>query len=266
MRGAAAAGRRHGARSPHAGGQHRRGVLGRAPAGAVGHRPDHQVRRHRLSDPDRRRDPELRRARSTSTRRKRGASIRTSSTRSPPASWRWRTPRSIRPRSTPRASACCIGSGIGGITTLIEGEDVRTTKGFDRVSPFVIPMLIVNMALGAGLDALRRQGAELVGRDRLRHRQPRDRRRRPDHRARRRRRDDRGRGRGHDRPADHRRLLLDEGDVHAQRRAREGLAAVRRRPRRVRVRRGRRHRRAGGARARACGATPGSTPRSSATG
>ena len=41
-----------------------------------------------------------------------------------------------------------IGSGIGGITTLIEGEDVRKTKGFDRVSPFVVPMLIVNMAPG----------------------------------------------------------------------------------------------------------------------
>jgi 3-oxoacyl-[acyl-carrier-protein] synthase II len=41
-----------------------------------------------------------------------------------------------------------IGSGIGGITTLIEGEDVRKTKGADRVSPFVIPMLIVNMAPG----------------------------------------------------------------------------------------------------------------------
>jgi 3-oxoacyl-[acyl-carrier-protein] synthase II len=41
-----------------------------------------------------------------------------------------------------------IGSGIGGISTLIEGEDVRKTKGFDRVSPFVVPMLIVNMAPG----------------------------------------------------------------------------------------------------------------------
>ena len=41
----------------------------------------------------------------------------------------------------------CIGSGIGGITTLIEGEDVRRTKGVDRVSPFVVPMLIINMAL-----------------------------------------------------------------------------------------------------------------------
>ena len=41
-----------------------------------------------------------------------------------------------------------IGSGIGGITTLIEGEDQRREKGADRVSPFVIPMLIVNMAGG----------------------------------------------------------------------------------------------------------------------
>ena len=46
-----------------------------------------------------------------------------------------------------------IGSGIGGITTLIEGEDVRRTKGFDRVSPFVVPMLIINMA--AGLVSMR---------------------------------------------------------------------------------------------------------------
>ncbi len=41
-----------------------------------------------------------------------------------------------------------IGSGIGGITTLLEGERTRLEKGFDRVSPFVIPMLIVNMASG----------------------------------------------------------------------------------------------------------------------
>jgi 3-oxoacyl-[acyl-carrier-protein] synthase II len=42
----------------------------------------------------------------------------------------------------------CIGSGIGGITTLIEGEETRRTKGVDRVSPFVVPMLIINMASG----------------------------------------------------------------------------------------------------------------------
>jgi 3-oxoacyl-[acyl-carrier-protein] synthase II len=42
----------------------------------------------------------------------------------------------------------CIGSGIGGITTLIDGEDARREKGPDRVSPFVVPMLIINMASG----------------------------------------------------------------------------------------------------------------------
>jgi 3-oxoacyl-[acyl-carrier-protein] synthase II len=46
-----------------------------------------------------------------------------------------------------------IGSGIGGITTLLDGEEVRKTKGPDRVSPFIIPMLIVNMA--AGLVSMR---------------------------------------------------------------------------------------------------------------
>jgi 3-oxoacyl-[acyl-carrier-protein] synthase II len=46
-----------------------------------------------------------------------------------------------------------IGSGIGGISTLIEGEKVLNEKGPDRVSPFVIPMLIVNMA--AGLVSMR---------------------------------------------------------------------------------------------------------------
>ncbi len=41
-----------------------------------------------------------------------------------------------------------IGSGIGGIQTLLEGERVRLEKGPERVSPFLIPMLIVNMASG----------------------------------------------------------------------------------------------------------------------
>jgi 3-oxoacyl-[acyl-carrier-protein] synthase II len=41
-----------------------------------------------------------------------------------------------------------IGSGIGGITTLLDGEHVLLEKGPDRVSPFIIPMLIINMASG----------------------------------------------------------------------------------------------------------------------
>ena len=41
-----------------------------------------------------------------------------------------------------------IGSGIGGITTLLESHRHLLEKGPDRVSPFFIPMLIVNMASG----------------------------------------------------------------------------------------------------------------------
>jgi 3-oxoacyl-[acyl-carrier-protein] synthase II len=41
-----------------------------------------------------------------------------------------------------------IGSGVGGITTLLESEEVRRTKGPERVSPFMVPMLIINMASG----------------------------------------------------------------------------------------------------------------------
>jgi 3-oxoacyl-[acyl-carrier-protein] synthase II len=41
-----------------------------------------------------------------------------------------------------------VGSGIGGITTLLETQRVLAAKGADRVSPFFIPMLIINMASG----------------------------------------------------------------------------------------------------------------------
>ncbi|HEY7538492.1 MAG TPA: beta-ketoacyl-ACP synthase II [Methylomirabilota bacterium] len=41
-----------------------------------------------------------------------------------------------------------IGSGIGGISTLLESHRNLLEKGPDRVSPFFIPMLIANMASG----------------------------------------------------------------------------------------------------------------------
>src|SRR6266853_19232 len=40
------------------------------------------------------------------------------------------------------------GSGIGGIETLLEQYAILTSKGPDRVSPFFVPMIIVNMAAG----------------------------------------------------------------------------------------------------------------------
>jgi 3-oxoacyl-[acyl-carrier-protein] synthase II len=41
-----------------------------------------------------------------------------------------------------------IGSGIGGISTLLENHRTLLDKGPDRVSPFFVPMLIINMASG----------------------------------------------------------------------------------------------------------------------
>jgi 3-oxoacyl-[acyl-carrier-protein] synthase II len=41
-----------------------------------------------------------------------------------------------------------IGSGIGGLKTTAEQHDVLTTRGPGRLSPFMIPMLISNMASG----------------------------------------------------------------------------------------------------------------------
>ncbi len=43
---------------------------------------------------------------------------------------------------------CFIGSGIGGLSTTETQHSVLTEKGPGRVSPFMIPMLILNMASG----------------------------------------------------------------------------------------------------------------------
>ncbi|HEV2056005.1 MAG TPA: beta-ketoacyl-ACP synthase II [Methylomirabilota bacterium] len=41
-----------------------------------------------------------------------------------------------------------VGSGIGGLETLLDNYETLRTKGPDRVSPFFIPMIIINMASG----------------------------------------------------------------------------------------------------------------------
>lgn len=48
----------------------------------------------------------------------------------------------------PARSGVLIGSGIGGIETIEKQKEVLDTKGPRRISPFLIPMLIVNMASG----------------------------------------------------------------------------------------------------------------------
>ncbi len=51
-----------------------------------------------------------------------------------------------------------IGSGIGGLPVLVEQHARLLEKGPDRVSPFLIPMMIVNMASGMTSIYLKAQG------------------------------------------------------------------------------------------------------------
>jgi 3-oxoacyl-[acyl-carrier-protein] synthase II len=51
-------------------------------------------------------------------------------------------------RVDPTRFGVLVGSGIGGITTLLENHRVLLERGPDRVSPFFVPMLIINMASG----------------------------------------------------------------------------------------------------------------------
>jgi 3-oxoacyl-[acyl-carrier-protein] synthase II len=50
--------------------------------------------------------------------------------------------------SEPERFGCIIGSGIGGLKTTEDQHTIYMEKGPGRLSPFMIPMLIVNMASG----------------------------------------------------------------------------------------------------------------------
>jgi 3-oxoacyl-[acyl-carrier-protein] synthase II len=51
-------------------------------------------------------------------------------------------------REDPHRVGVLVGSGIGGIGVIEKQHEVLLAKGPDRISPFLIPMLIVNMAGG----------------------------------------------------------------------------------------------------------------------
>jgi 3-oxoacyl-[acyl-carrier-protein] synthase II len=52
------------------------------------------------------------------------------------------------PPSDPERFGCIVGSGIGGLKTTEDQHTIYMQKGPGRLSPFMIPMLIVNMASG----------------------------------------------------------------------------------------------------------------------
>ncbi|MFA6243888.1 MAG: beta-ketoacyl-ACP synthase II [Candidatus Hydrogenedentales bacterium] len=51
-------------------------------------------------------------------------------------------------REVPERCGAIIGSGIGGITTLIEGHEVFLKEGYRHLSPLTIPKLLINIAAG----------------------------------------------------------------------------------------------------------------------
>ena len=55
-----------------------------------------------------------------------------------------------------------IGSGIGGITTLLEQAEVLRERGPDRISPFLIPMMISDSAAGMIAIRLGARGANMA--------------------------------------------------------------------------------------------------------
>jgi 3-oxoacyl-[acyl-carrier-protein] synthase II len=49
---------------------------------------------------------------------------------------------------TPNRVGCIVGSGIGGIQSTTEGHEVGASKGWRRVSPFMVPNMLVDSAAG----------------------------------------------------------------------------------------------------------------------
>ena len=192
----------------------------------------------------------------------RGAPARPQRASTPSSPRARRGPTPAPRRSTRERLAACIGTGIGGVWTLLDQWDNLREKGPRRVFPLAVPMLMPNASSAAvslgprcpgrrphpGLSLrLGSRGHGLRLRDDP-HRSCRHRGRRW-HRG--------GRPR-----AAHRRVRGDAGAVDPQRRPRARLPALRHRSRRVRPRRGCRGDRARGVRSRPRPVAPRSTPRS----
>ena len=132
----------------------------------------------------------------SSTRRRRAASTATSTSRSARPPRRWPTAGlEITPENAEDV-ACVVGTAVGGIKTLLDGQRVLDERGPDRVGPFVLQNLIPDTASGQIAISFGIKGPQPRDRLGLRDRRARARRGRRDDPARRRRRDDRRRHRG----------------------------------------------------------------------
>ena len=145
----------------------------------------------------------------------------------------------------PERVGCVIGTGIGGLGSLEQQQDVLRDRGAKAVSPLAVPMLMGNAAAAA--VAMRRgiRGGSFGVDVRLRGGRARDRPGAADDRRRRGRRCGHRRRRGGADRCRDRRVRGHGRDLEER-----SLAALRRPPRRIRDGRGRRHPRARGRRAR----------------
>ena len=155
--------------------------------------------------PDRGRGQGLRPAPATSTRRTTASSTRSSSTRWPAAVMAVEDAGLNLERVDKTRFGILVGSGHRRHQHAAGEPQGAAREGAGPGLALLHPDADREHGLRPALDALRSQGPELLGGDRVRDRQPRDRRRDADHPARRRRRHDRGRRRGHHHPAHHRR-------------------------------------------------------------
>ena len=144
-----------------------------------------------------------------------------------------------------------VGSAIGGIATIAEQQQTFAERGFDRVSPFFIPSVLVDTASGQIAIQLGISGPELRAGLGVRHRLDGDRRGGRLDPPRAGRRGARRRHGGRDHPAHPRRLLRDARARRRGGRPDPRVAAVRRDARGLRDGGGRLHPRARGARGRA---------------
>ena len=120
------------------------------------------------------------------------------------------------PDVDPERLGVVVSSGIGGVASTLSAYDTLKEKGWQRLSPFTVPMLMPNGAAGLARHRARRQGRRAHHGERVRIRRRGDR-LRDGHdpvRPRRRRAGRRYRGRHH--AAEHRRLRRDAGAVHPQ--------------------------------------------------
>jgi 3-oxoacyl-[acyl-carrier-protein] synthase II len=64
------------------------------------------------------------------------------------------------PEVDPERLGVCVSSGIGGVSTLLDAYDTLKEKGWQRLSPFTVPMLMPNGAAGwISIDLKARAGA-----------------------------------------------------------------------------------------------------------